>query len=289
MPAVALVLSQNRQVTGSWTTLPYMLSRYQYGIPTTFTFQPNPVPHVPLSQEEQVDYDMQSEVHGSGRDDLVKFAGRLGDRVRFYRFYFLAPLYVALPLFLLSLRERRFRWVAGAIAIFVLGTNLYPYFYPHYIAAAACLLMLVAVTALERLSLWNRQAARMVGLLCAAHFLFWYGMHLSGNRQIGAKMWPYESWDNINRGDPDGRIAINRRLAEAPGKQLVFVRYGPQHLVQEWVQNGANIDEGRVVWADDLGAEANIQLQRYYPNRKVWLLEADATPPKLVEYPAERP
>ena len=86
--------------------MPYMLSRYQYGIPTTFTFQPNPAPHTALSQEQQVDYDMQSEVHGHGTDTVGQLSvRRLADRVRFYRFFFLAPLYLALPLFLLSLRE----------------------------------------------------------------------------------------------------------------------------------------------------------------------------------------
>ena len=288
-PALVLTLAQNRQTTGSWTTLPYMLSRYQYGIPTTFTFQPNPAPNVALSQEEQIDYEMQSEVHGPGTDTAGKYLARLADRVRFYRFFYLAPLYVALPVFLFMLRESRFRWVALSLAIFALGANFYPYFYPHYIAAAACLLMLVAVAALDRLSRWSERAARLLVLLCAAHFVFWYGLHLWGDPRIGAKMWPYESWDNINRGDPDGRVAINRRLAEEPGKQLVFVRYGPVHQVEEWVQNGADIDTGRVVWADDLGAEGNATLERYYPDRKVWLLEADARPPKLVPYAETQP
>ena len=36
-PAIGLMLLQNKQATGSWGTLPYMLSRYQYGVPTTFT------------------------------------------------------------------------------------------------------------------------------------------------------------------------------------------------------------------------------------------------------------
>jgi hypothetical protein len=43
LPAIGLTLLQNREVTGSWTTIPYALSRYQYGVPTTFTFQPNPI------------------------------------------------------------------------------------------------------------------------------------------------------------------------------------------------------------------------------------------------------
>ena len=50
LPAVALLLFQNKAVTGSWTTLPYMLSRYQYGIPATFAFEPNPTPHRPLTR-----------------------------------------------------------------------------------------------------------------------------------------------------------------------------------------------------------------------------------------------
>ncbi len=31
LPAIGLALLQNKQVTGSWTTLPYVLSRYRYG------------------------------------------------------------------------------------------------------------------------------------------------------------------------------------------------------------------------------------------------------------------
>src|SRR5437667_9014267 len=45
LPAIVITLVQNKQVTNSWTTLPYVLSRYQYGVPTTFTFRPNPIHH----------------------------------------------------------------------------------------------------------------------------------------------------------------------------------------------------------------------------------------------------
>ncbi|MGH9645983.1 MAG: hypothetical protein ACRD4E_04120, partial [Bryobacteraceae bacterium] len=58
-PAIALTLFHDRAVTGSWTTLPYSVSRYQYGVPTTFTVQPNPIPHRELTHEQSVDYQAQ--------------------------------------------------------------------------------------------------------------------------------------------------------------------------------------------------------------------------------------
>jgi hypothetical protein len=224
---------------------------------------------------------MQSAVHGAGRDTVASFLERLGYRARFYRFFFLAPLYLALPAFLWRLRERRFAWVCGTLGVFALGTNFYPYFYPHYIAAVTCLFILISVAALERM---NGQVAGVVMTLCAAHFLFWYGAHLCGADEIAR----YESWDYVNVGDPEGRTEIERELARQPGKLLVFVRYSPRHVFHEWVHNAADIDRARVVWAGDLGAAENEALRRYYPDRTAWLVEPDARPAQLSRYEPER-
>jgi len=294
LPAIVITLAQNKQVTGSWTTLPYVLSRYQYGVPTTVSFQPNPVPHRELTTEQQLDYKVQVLVHGEDPETIGTYFERLAQRVRFYRFFFLAPLYLALPLFLIALREWRYVWVALTLLFFSLGANLYPYFYPHYIAAVTCLFILVSVTALGRLSrvtmcgwLAGQQAVTLIVFLCTAHFLFWYGLHAFENEDLARALVPYETWDLINHGDPEGRRAINNQLAGNPGKQLVFVRYWPKHMFAEWVHNAADIDGARVVWARDLGATENGKLRRYYPDRTVWLLEPDAKPPRLSQYPAE--
>ena len=110
-PAIVLTLAQNKQATGSWTTLPYVLSRYQYGVPTTFTFQSNPIPHRSLTPEQQLDFETQVAVHGKEPETLGRYLDRLLYRVRFYRFFWIAPLYLALPFFLLRLRVKRFLWV----------------------------------------------------------------------------------------------------------------------------------------------------------------------------------
>jgi hypothetical protein len=289
LPAAGLTLAQNKAVTGSFTTLPYMLSRTQYGIPTTFTFQKIPQPSHPLNQEQEMDYRAQVEVHRTQPETLSSFCKRLADRVRFYRFYFYPPLFVALLFFLPALREVRFVWVAGCVVVFALGSNLYPYFYPHYIAVLTCVFVLFSVAGLERLSRRSGDAMRFLALLCVAQFTFWYGIHFFGNDDIFIATGQYESWDYINFGDQEGRIAIDRKLAAAPGQQLVFVRFSPRHLLREWVHNEANIDGSRVVWALDLGPEEDAKLMRYYPQRTVWLIQPDSRPPKLSPYPSPAP
>jgi hypothetical protein len=290
-PALALVLLQNHAVTGNWTQLPYMLSRYRYGVPTTFTFQPNPQPHGDLALNQWLYYQGQAAVHGDAPETAARYLQRLGSRIGFYGFFLLPPLLVALPLFFVGLRRFRSAWVAITVAIFALGSNFYPYFFPHYLAAIVCLFVLAAIEALARLSRWNVRglavgaaAAQWLLLLCGAHFLFWYGLHAIGDPDVLRAMDRYQKWDAIPIDDPQGRVAINQLLAEQPGKQLVFVRYWPQHGYHEWIHNAADIDHQPVVWAQDLGAARDDDLARYYHDRTAWLLEPDSYPPRLTPY-----
>jgi hypothetical protein len=284
LPAAGLTLLQNQQVTGHWLELPYQLSRYQYGIPATFTLQPNPVPHQPLSVEQQIDYDAQFAVHGPGTDTLGSYVHRLFVRVRFYGFFFPPPLYLILPAFLLSLRERRYLLVAAALAVLWLGDGFYPYFYPHYVAVATCLFVLVSVESLRQLTRLRigGELATLLLTLCLAYFAFWYGAYA-----IGVAVSEQDTWNAVNSGDPESRIDINEALQRQPGRQLIFVHFSPRHGAQEWIHNGADIDHSRVIWAIDLGDTENAALRHYYPDRRVWLLEPDARPPKLSELPAQ--
>ena len=297
LPAIALSLLQNKQVTGSWTTLPYMLSQYQYGVPAALTFQSKPVPHNDLTPQQQLDYKMQLAFGPSGPETVATYLTRLAYRVRFYRFFFLPPLYLALVAFLFALREFRFAWVALTLLIFALGANFFPSFQFHYIAAVTCLFVLVSITGLQqikRLTIggWpaGNETARLIVLLCTVHFVFWYGLHLFDTADFSRAMQRYETWVAINHADPERRIEVNQQLAKIPGNLLVFVRYSPQHIFQdEWVYNEAAIDQARIVWARDLGATENEKLQHYYPDRAVWLLEPDARSPKLSRYEPEPP
>jgi hypothetical protein len=173
--------------------------------------------------------------------------------------------------------------MVGTALLFALGTNFYGYFYPQYIAALTCVFVLFSVVGLERLS---GAARHSVWLLCGAWFVFWISLYADGDSDL-LSIARYQSWYYINRGDPQEREAIENQLLSNPGGQLVFVRYAPSHRFAEWIHNAADIDSSRIVWANDLGAEENAELLRYYANRKAWLLGPDARPPSLTPYAVE--
>jgi hypothetical protein len=86
------------------------------------------------------------------------------------------------------------------------------------------------------------------------------------------------------------RAELLKRLEALPGRQLVIVRYKPDHDYHtEWVYNEANIDAAAVVWAREMDQDNDRELTNYFKDRRVWLLEADERPPRLSEYRAAPP
>ena len=84
--AAGLTLLHNRRVTGKWTELPYTLSQYQYGVPASLTFLPDPVPHRDLTPQQALEYKSQLAFRGADRETLQSYLLRLEYRVRYYRF-----------------------------------------------------------------------------------------------------------------------------------------------------------------------------------------------------------
>ena len=284
LPAIGLMLLQNKRVTGVWFELPYSLSQYQYGVPAALTFQIDPVPHRELTPQQKLEYQSQLAFRGTQKETFTTFLLRLEYRVRYYRFFFLAPLYIALPFFFASFRDKRMIWVVMTLFLFALGTNFFPAFQLHYLAGAVSLFLLVSVTALYQLGRLSREAPQFLLALCAAHFIFWYSIHITDSETLR----PYETWNAINQQNAPRRRLVADQLSKIQGKIVVFVSYWPHHIFQdEWVYNAADIDHSRIVWARDLGPEENAKLRAYYPDRAAWLLEPDASPPRLSPMSAE--
>ena len=71
---------------------------------------------------------------------------------------------------------------------------------------------------------------------------------------------------------------------------LIIVHYRFDHSIHnEWVYNRADIDNSRIVWAREMGPPDDQPLIRYYGDRHIWLLDADAPQPKLIPYGSSSP
>ncbi len=78
---------------------------------------------------------------------------------------------------------------------------------------------------------------------------------------------------------------MEKELAHQPGRDLVLVRYSDSHdPSSEWVYNKAEIDAAEVVWSREISIEARSELIRYFHNRNVWVVEADAEPAVRKQY-----
>jgi hypothetical protein len=68
--------------------------------------------------------------------------------------------------------------------------------------------------------------------------------------------------------------AISSILEAKPRKQLVIVRYRPDHFwAYSWINNGYDIPTQHVIWARDTEpGESNLSLLCAFPGRQVWLL-----------------
>lgn len=269
LPFLCVTALHNRAVTGLFTKLPYQVSREQYGVPTTFRFQALPTPTRDLTREQRLDYLAQSAIHDAPTSVVT--------RLEALQFFLPLPL---IPAFVAAAFARH-RIALIPIAGLFVGTLVYPYFYPHYLALVAPLFLFAITAGLERLP---RPLAVTLMTFAALQFAILYGVHLKHDPQQLAAIERFEAPNYISWGDSEGRREVGNRLERESGPQLVFVRYSQQHGFHEWVANEADIDASKIIWARDLGPAPNTALKQYYPSRKAWLLEPDGYPPRLAPY-----
>jgi hypothetical protein len=170
----------------------------------------------------------------------------------------------------------------GGVTGFVMMLE-YPFF-SHYVAHLAGLVLLLAIAGLRRLRDMRYRGAP-TGLFLSRAIPLATLPTLGVALIASANAWPIPSdkpagWHITGRGFDNAQRA--HILEREPGKHLVFVHYSPDHLTHaEWVWNAADIDASRVVWARELNPAQNQALIKYYKDRQVWVLEADAVTPVL--------
>jgi hypothetical protein len=207
----------------------------------------------------------------SVRGYLARLPGKL---FNLWRFYVAPSLTLLLIGFVPAVRSRKYRLVMVAAACLCLAVALEYFMQAHYIAPAAGVLYLFIVQAFR----WLRAAGRRHAI--AGKIL--NGTVLAIALTLAARLvvvpvesWP-PSWASWQHEIP-AYGAVLQYTEKMPGKQLIFVRYGPHHpWPDSWINNGADVASQKVIWARDTEPlESNTPLICAYPGRQVLLL----TPP----------
>jgi hypothetical protein len=210
-------------------------------------------------------------------------------------FFFIGPL-LTIPIvaicfvlpYGISVRQfsRRTRFFLLLCAVVILGSLLPVYFNPHYVApitSAVYALILIALQNIRRWKPWGRTSGvaiiRAVVVIAVMMFLLRMAKPSWAATDSSFATWCSPFVANSYRAE------ITSQLIGTSGNHLVLVRYAPEHApINEWVYNGADLDNSKVVWARDMGAEKNSELIRYFRCHKVWSINPDEVPPKLSEY-----
>jgi hypothetical protein len=163
---------------------------------------------------------------------------------------------------------------------------------PQYIAPFVAALYAIGLQCMRHLRFFKaegrpagRWMVRLLVLVCIAMACIRADQ---GQLHLGLGNWPSGEWTaNWFGTEPFGaqRAAVEESLENQPGKQLVIVRYSPQHeSVFEWVYNKPDVDNAKVIWAREMSSAENLELIRYYHDRKVWLVQPDSDRPSVTPY-----
>jgi hypothetical protein len=153
--------------------------------------------------------------------------------------------------------------------------------FAQYAAPAAPLLFLIVafgLRALHKLQWKQIDGARLVRGIILAELML--GFSVFGLRIANYPVFPEPQYVS------NDRARVEHDVLEYPGKQLCLVRYTAQHEPwQEWVFNGADPENERLVWARSLGPERDREVIAAYPGREVWLVQPDFFDKLLSPYP----
>ncbi len=277
---VAGIGYDNWRVTGDPKLFPQTLNRQTYAVAPYFVWEAErPEPAYRHEVMRKFYTVLETGFEKADLQDLDGWLVSIRDRMsRVWGFYLGTVL--TLPFLLLprALRDRRIRFWIWATPIFLVGALLARFTQAHYVApmmSAVYVLLLQCMRHLRCLDRGRSQAGpwlvRAVALVVVAAF---------ARNVVRAE-------DGVGYHWRFDRAVLEDRLEHMPGPQLVMVRYGADHFIeQEWVYNRADIDHAKVVWAREMPHAAdNVDLHAYFHDRTCWILEPDVDQLKLSPCP----
>jgi hypothetical protein len=291
---LAVLLGQmfyNLRVTHNALLLPYQQHEKTYGVSPLFVwqpFKPEPVYRHPVLRRYHVVDEPPAYLHH--RTPAIMARVTEEKAMRLLLLLCLSPALAGAVLLLpfVLTRDQQLRLVMLFAGAFLVATLLEVWMLPHYLTPILPALILLCMQALRRLRAW-RPRGRPAGL---------YAMRLL---VVLSLLSPFSSFAALARPGSSGlifvqagqrnfaaqRAQLQQRLEAMPGRQLVIVRYRPEHNSSlEWVYNRADIDNAKVVWARAMNAKQDKALAEYFRkrHRTAWLLDPDGARPRLTPF-----
>jgi hypothetical protein len=285
---LAFIGYYNWRVTGNALVMPHELYQRQQCNCPIFAWQK---PYPPM-RYANAQFDYYYNIHKRERSvtTLPAWWKRSWEGIKGCWHVFLGGI-LSIPLVTLPwvVRDRRMRLLliqfllsaAALLAIIVIEG--------HYLApvlATAAAIWVQSMRHLRRWKLFGRPAGIALSRLVVLLFLVnvpWFVIEMVRGGHVKEQGWGNQ------------REQIVEQLESTPGRHLVLVQYAPEpeHDVgDEWVYNAADIDGSKVVWAREIPGQNVQPLLNYFHDRKVWVVEADDSPPRLQAFeqqPAPQP
>ena len=278
------------RVTGNPFRMPYQVNRDTYAMAPYFPWQTaKSPPHYnhEIMRKLYVDTEMPPYRHSRALSGWIAESAK---KIATLWMSYLGPL-LTMPLVMLPwvVRDRRVRFLLVVSGVVLAGLLLEVFFLPHYAAPMTCVILALVLQSMRHLRLWRWRAkpagpaglflVRSIPVLCGVTVCV-----VAAGIPLHARypsLWPFP--------DPPAvleRCRVLARLEHLEGRQLVIVRYKPDHdPASEWVYNKADIDGAQVVWARDMGEAQDRELMEYFGDRRAWLVQPDEQPPKVSPYP----
>lgn len=274
----------NYRAFGSPLTPPYTVDRATYAMAPYYVWQrqrPEPVyRHEVLRHfyyhNELTAFEKIHSLSGFFPQTLIKV-------VRGVLFFSGIALLVPLIMLRRVLMDDRVRFLLWCVIVLAAGMMIEIFLIPHYLAPFTAAFYAIGLQALRHLRHWKPDGqpvgmtlTRLTVTLCVVLG----GLRLNASPlHLRLVEWPASAWTDNWYGPGNfgtERSNIETRLGQLPGKQLVIVRYSPGHdPIDEWVYNAANIGDAKVIWAREMDSASDLELIRYYKDRKVWLVQPD--------------
>ncbi len=267
----------NRAVTGSFTTLPYQYSQQVYGVPQSLLWQ-NAIqePALRFAELREV-YWWQREVKERANARPVRW---LGD-ILYTTWEWFVTRWYSLPIVLLVflLRDRHVVFGVTMMALALTASVLYPFFFPHYIAAYACVMFFLIIRGMMTLYQLSFRG-RVVGPVVVLFLMF-------GGLMTGLRIVPLKAMLGLSHNTPQAglRAQVADRLTRFGGRHVVFVRYGAKHnFHEEWVHNAADVDASPIVWCRASDRIDEAEVTGYYTDRHFWVVTVDSDMVRVSRY-----